>query len=157
MNEIGGGAAPSVTTTLVAWALPTWFLTLIPKVYSIGFSLLLAAKATVFVKLSEPHAKDFEKPFRPGETVILQETAYFSFPFKTTLPPEFATVVLEIVKDLTTGIAVGLAVAPAGVPTVVTITIAIGTATDIAHLDRTLEPNMNSLALPVDGSPRQGK
>jgi len=131
-------------------------LTFIAKVYWIGFSLLLAAKVTVFVKLLELHEKDLGKPFRLGETVTLHDKAYFSFPLRTTLPPEFGRVVLEIVKDLITGIAVGLA-APAGVPTAVTITIAIGTATAIAHLDRTLEPNMNFLALPIDGSPRQGK
>jgi hypothetical protein len=46
VKEIGGGAAPSVTTTFVPAMLPVEFFTVIAKVYVTEFPALLAGKVT---------------------------------------------------------------------------------------------------------------
>jgi hypothetical protein len=119
--------------------------------------LLLAGMFTVFEKLS-PHENDFGKPATMRETKILQDEAYFKVPFRTTLPPESGRVALEAVKDETTGTGIGAglgfaAKAICGMPTTARVIATTGTATTTANLDRTVEPSMNFLALPIDGSP----
>jgi hypothetical protein len=132
--------------TFVAVVLPVEFFTIIPKVYVIVFPLLLARNVTARVTRSEEQEKDTGKPFRLGETMILQDDAYLSLALRTTLPPASGMLVFAAVNDRTTGTGRLAPSANCGVPTTATVAATIGTVTAIANFERTLKWNMDSLA-----------
>jgi hypothetical protein len=86
VETTGAGIAASVTVTFVAATVAVLFFTVRAKEQSSVLAVLFACRVTPLVTLVE-QGKDFEKPLRAGETVILHDDAYSRLAERTTGPP----------------------------------------------------------------------
>ena len=87
LKVTGGGAAPTVITTLGAVTVPPLPLTCSKNVYVMGDPVECFGSATFLANDCDLQPAAAGRPLIPGDTDMVQVVAYFRFALKLTLPP----------------------------------------------------------------------
>jgi hypothetical protein len=104
---IGGGAAPTPTTMLLASVVPVLFVTANANVYVSATPVRFFGIATFFEYLFDAHVDLMGSPLRRGVTDSLQVLANLKRPVKVTVPPASLSVVGDADHFEIAGVGVG--------------------------------------------------